>query len=116
VAFCPVCNSEWDEGTSECPVCGHDLTGDDEDIVWVVLGSFRDRLTADLAKETLDATEIPAVLFSRSGFFGNIGLTMTPFYGGDPAAFEISVPEEWAEEAMDTLNAVLGDTWRPKES
>ncbi|UCD65125.1 MAG: hypothetical protein JSW34_06765, partial [Candidatus Zixiibacteriota bacterium] len=71
--------------------------------------------SADFARETLAGSGIPTVIFSRSGFFGNIGLPLNPFYRPGHAAFEISVPEEFAQEAQELLDMTLGDKWQKKE-
>jgi hypothetical protein len=114
VAYCRACDHEWPEDVSECPVCGAELTERDESdsTTWIALGSFEDQLTADFARETLKSKQIPAVLISRMGFFGNAGLQMTSFYGSTSPGYEIRVPESFAEEAAEILDAVLGDKWK----
>ena len=81
-----------------------------------MIGTVDNQLSADFAKETLTAYEIPAVVISRSGFFGNIGLPLTSFHKGEPALFEISVPADDAEEAAEILRLTLGDQWQKKEN
>ncbi len=82
---------------------------------WVVLGMIEDKISADYAKETLKTYDIPAVIFSKSGFFGEIGLPLATFYKPGIGLFEVSVPEESIEEAIDILNMILGDKWQRKE-
>lgn len=115
MALCPVCKNEWPSGTTECPVCGRELGNDDEKTEWVILGSFEDRLSADFALETLKSEKIPSVILSKSGFFGNVGLPLNPFYASKSAPYEIAVPEEFVEEASGILDSVLGDKWKRKE-
>ncbi len=113
--FCPECNRELPEGVTECYYCGHDLTdagGKD----WVVLGTIENKLYADFAKETLDSYDIPAVVISKDGFFGDIGLPLRPFYNSKSAPFEISVQLAYREEAIEILNMTIGDKWHRKES
>lgn len=81
-----------------------------------MIGTVKSQLTADFAKETLTTYEIPVVVISRSGFFGNIGLPLTSFHKGEPALFEISVPADDAEEASEILLLALGDQWQKKEN
>ncbi|MEW5994424.1 MAG: hypothetical protein AB1744_08505 [Candidatus Zixiibacteriota bacterium] len=113
--FCPECNLELPDGATECYGCGCELTESDE-TDWVVIGGIEDKLYADFAKEALASYHIPAVVISKDGFFGNIGLTLRPFYSRQSAPFEISVPAEYREEAIEILNMVAGGKWREKET
>lgn len=115
MALCPVCKNNWPNGTTECPVCGRELGDDIEKTEWVILGSFEDRLSADFAKETLNSEKIPAAILSKSGFFGNVGLPLNPFYSSKSAPYEIAVPKDLAEEAGGILDSVLGGKWSRKE-
>jgi hypothetical protein len=99
----------------ECPICGRDLNEPSDPGEWTMIGAVADKLSADFARETLSTYEIPAVVMSKSGFFGNIGLTLTSFYGGGPELFEISVPASYIEEASELLAMTLGDKWQRKE-
>jgi hypothetical protein len=79
-----------------------------------MLGTIEDKLSADFARETLTSYEIPAVVISRSGFFGNIGLPLRNFYTGELGLWELSVPIEYADDARDIVQMILGAKWRPK--
>lgn len=115
MALCPACKSEIDDNASSCYICGYEL--DQERAAnWVVIGEIEDKLSADFGKEALASSDIPAVVFSRSGFFGNVGLPLNPFYKPGSALFEISVPEELVEEACEILEMTLGEKWHRKES
>ncbi len=114
--LCPVCNKNWDEGTTQCPICGRDLTTDSDKIEWVILGDVDDRISADFAKETLNSYNIPAVIFSKSGFFGNVGLPLHPFYKPGSGVFEIAVQNQYQEDALEILEMILGDKWHTKEN
>ncbi len=114
MVFCPKCKKELPAGVTECYACGHDLA-DAEDVDWVVLGAIENKMYADFAKEALESYHIPAVVISKDGFFGNIGLPLRPFYDSQSAPFEISVPAVYIEEAVEILNMVVGDKWRRKE-
>ncbi|MDH3891043.1 MAG: hypothetical protein OEV49_08145 [candidate division Zixibacteria bacterium] len=95
-----------------CSICGWEHAKETEQ-EWVVLGTIEDRPFADLARETLKSLDIPAVVVSRAGFFGNIGLPLNSvFDGGKLGVFEISVPQSFVREAADTLDMTLGDKWR----
>ncbi len=103
------------ENVQSCYVCGSDPKAasavDDE---WVTLGIIDDKLHADFAEETLKSCKIPAVVLSKSGFFGSIGLFLNPFYTDTSSAFEISVPSQYLEEATDVLDMTLGNKFHRK--
>lgn len=112
---CPNCHKDWGADVSSCPVCGVDLDPEEKD-AWMVLGEIDNKLAADFAEETLKSYNIPAVVISKSGFFGNLGLTLTPFHNSrQSGAFEVSVLESFAEEASEILTMAVGDAWRRVE-
>jgi hypothetical protein len=118
VAYCPVCKTEWTQDVTECPVCSHELQPSEnapQGDGWVVVGFIADKISADYAREALGSYQIPAVVISKSGFFGQAGLMFHSFYKAGEQAFEISVPSEAVEEATGVLDMVLGDKWRRNE-
>ncbi len=103
---------------SECPVCSHELEASEpgaKKTPWVLVGYIGDKMSADYAREVLISYEIPTVVISKSGFFGQAGLTLQSFYKPEAQLFEVSVPSDCIEEAVGVLNMVLGDQWRKKE-
>lgn len=113
--YCPVCKTELKQDVQSCYVCGSDrLMETAEDDEWVMLGFIDDKLHADFGEETLKSCKIPAVVLSKSGFFGNIGLFLNPFYTDNSPAFEISVPSQYLEEATDILDMTLGNKFHRK--
>lgn len=112
---CPNCHKEWADDVTSCPVCGTDLELADPN-EWVLLGEIDNKLAADFARETLKSYKIPAIVLSRSGFFGDVGLTLTPFHNaGLSGAFEVSVPVEFVEDASGILDMAVGEAWHRKE-
>ena len=110
--LCPKCKVELKNGKVDCPICGFESAKDEEQ-EWVVLGTIEDRPFADLARETLKSLDIPAVVVSRAGFFGNVGLPLNSIFdGGKAGVFEIKTPKSFAKEAAETLDMTLGDKWR----
>ena len=118
MAYCPECKSEWEDDITECPICGRELvqTENEQATEWVVLGVIEDKVSADYARETLKSYEIPSVVISKSGFFGEIGLTLNPFYSTHSPLFEISVLSIHVEEAAAILDMAIGEKWQRKES
>jgi hypothetical protein len=103
---------------TECPVCAQDIGSEaaGEDAAdWVLLGYIADNVSADYARETLKAYEVPAVVISKSGFFGKVGLILPSFYGSGAQLFEVMVPADYVEEAVGLMDMILGDKWRRKE-
>lgn len=115
MVFCPECNIRLKGEPEKCYICGGEVVADD-DSGWILLGIVEDKVFADLARETLKSCDIPAVVISRSGFFGNVGLPLNPFYQPKTAAFEISVPVACRTEATEVLDMTLGDKWQRKEA
>ena len=62
--------------------------------------------------KTFKSYNIPAVIISKSGFFGDIGLPLGTFYKPGVGLFEVSVPKEYVEETEDILNMILGEKWQ----
>ncbi len=111
--LCPKCRAELSEDDTTCNVCGFKIGKVTEtEQAWVLLGYISDKITADFANETLMSFEIPSVLMSKSGFFGNAGLALTSFFSNSDQLFEISVPAHLVEEATEILNNTLGSGWR----
>lgn len=78
---------------------------------WKLLGKVNDATSAGYAKETLESYDVPCVLLSESGFFGQAGLNLPQAYGSRLGQFEIFVPENRMEEAVDIMNMIFGDNW-----
>lgn len=118
--YCRDCKIEWEGEFQGCPVCGSELGTEvetnEEPVTWVMLGAIEDKLSADFAKEVLASYEIPSVVISKSGYFGQVGLTFTTFYKPGASLFEISVPSNCSEEAADVLTMALGNRWERKKA
>lgn len=115
MAFCPNCNENFDDDMKICPDCKVDLI-DEEDFEsfeegWVVVGRVKDQTTSEYARETLESYDIPAVIISESGYFGQAGLNLPSPTGANLGFFQIHVPKELKAEAVDILDMILGDSW-----
>jgi hypothetical protein len=112
--YCQECNAELKNGTTTCYVCGKDIV-EEENNEWILVGMIEDKISADFAHEALESYGVPSVVISKSGFFGNIGLPLATFHTPGVGLFEISVPENFAVEAANILDMVLGEKWQKKE-
>ena len=114
MASCPACKTELENGATSCHVCGWEA--DVTEGEWVELGTIGDKISADMAKEALSERGIPAVVFSQSGFFGDAGLSLYPFFKSKAPQFEIRVPAEYGEEATEVLDMIIGASWQRKDA
>ena len=114
MASCPECKASIEAGETRCHVCGAQIDAASQR--WVLLGTIEDKISADFAQETLRSYDIPVVVISRSGFYGNIGLPLPEFFASHPGTFEISVRADDVEEAVDLLDMTLGDRWQRKDN
>ena len=109
-------DEEWKDNSSgnESPSDKSSSYEVPSDATWIVVGNVADRVTADFVIESLRSYEIPAVLNSKSGFFGTIGMTSleSPF-SGSSGAYEILTVSEKVKEACDIASMVAGDKWEP---
>jgi len=107
--LCPKCNCELSENVTTCYMCGTEIAG--QQTKWVVIGYVEDAASAGLVKELMKSCEIPAVVNSKSGFFGSAGLPLNPLFSSGSPKFEIKVPVTFVEEASESLDATLGENW-----
>ena len=113
MAFCPECNIDLGNEVSTCFVCGKEIS---QQYDWQVIGYIDDKLSADFVREAMISYEIPVVVISKSGFFGNVGLPLNPFYKPGESTFEVFAPSEYREDAESVLTMILGDTWRRRSA
>ncbi|MDH4157969.1 MAG: hypothetical protein OEW00_11915 [candidate division Zixibacteria bacterium] len=99
---------------TSCHVCGWEA--DVTEGEWMELGTIGDKLSADMAKEALTARGIPAVVFSQSGFFGDAGLSLYPFFKSKAPQFVMKVPAVYGEEAAEVLDMIIGNNWQRKDT
>jgi len=117
MTFCPECKKDFNSDLLSCPRChpdlreGNETSTDGVDKGWVVIGHVRDQTSADYARETLESYDVPAVVFSESGFFGQVGLNLLSPYGKHKGMFQIQVPSELVPDAINIMNMILGDSW-----
>lgn len=112
--FCPKCKNEIDELVATCNICGEKLVRGE--IEWVVLGHIEDKISSDFAREIMKSYKIPAVVISKSGFFGDAGLSFGAFFSSKSMLYEVMVPEPYMIEAKEVMEMTLGERWQPAQS
>ncbi|MCH9032366.1 MAG: hypothetical protein IIB00_08935 [candidate division Zixibacteria bacterium] len=78
---------------------------------WTIIGSASDKLMADHILDALRSDGFKAVLKNRSGYFGDLGLTLTSVFGSAEGAYEILTPTDQAEDASKIAEMIGGDSW-----
>ena len=118
---CPRCKKDYGDGLTSCPNCNYEFDDDDDAILndpndgWVIIGRVNTQTASDYARETLESYDIPAVIISESGFFGQVGLNLPSPTGKHKGMFQIHVPADCAEEAVGVLDMIFGDSWEKSE-
>ncbi len=75
---------------------------------WVIVAETTSRTEADFAVNGLQSHDIPVVLDSAAGVFGNAGLALTSIYSGQTDSFKVKVPAEFEEEAIEIVKMFVG--------
>ncbi len=118
--FCPNCRYEYQETVTVCPDCNEKLVKElsepeeDTGVVhkdWIQLARLTSHEYAEMIREALHTNEIPAVILSGGGYFGQTGQmgpgSARPIGGG----FSLLVPREFVMQADQIAGSILGETW-----
>lgn len=123
--FCPKCRYEYEPHIFECPDCGEKLvvalpdesgtpTIDEKEAYadWVPLVSLNSPTSAQMVMDVLRQKNIPAVVLSGGGYFGQTGSmgpsSQLPIKGN----YTLMVPEDYVADADGEGETILGDEWR----
>jgi len=122
--YCPKCHYEYNLGVTVCPDCevklvdrlpdlpeGADAESNKEYDQWIPLARLQSTQLAEMALESLRAKNIPAVLKSGVGYFGQTGTQGVSTYAPVGGGYSLVVPEEFVEDAVEELKVILGDDW-----
>lgn len=121
--FCPNCKYEYEANVTECPDCDVELVPSlpepqDETIDpingyddWVELARLTSQPSADLLLEALQARDIPSVILSGTGHFGQTGQMGTDSFRPVGGGYTLLVPEDFVQEADQEATGVLGEEY-----
>lgn len=123
--FCPLCRCEYMPGVTLCSDCQVDLVEalpdekekeeeekEDRYHDWVPLAHLTSMQLAEMLVEGLRAKNIPAVLRSSAGYFGQVGTMGVSSYQPVGGAYTVLVPREYAGDAESEAEVILGDEWK----
>ena len=114
--YCPKCDENFPGDLTSCPACGYEFDNSaNVNEGWVLVARINETTAADYARETLISYQIPAVVISESGFFGQVGLNLPSVTGKGIGKFQVHVPSELREDAENILTMILGDGWEKAE-
>lgn len=121
--FCPNCKYEYEANVTECPDCEVELVSslpepEDETINptngyddWVELARLTSQPSADLLLEALQAHDIPSVILSGTGHFGQTGQMGTDSFRPVGGGYTLLVPEDFVQEADQEATGALGEEY-----
>ena len=120
--FCPKCRYEYNPGVGVCPDCNEQLVSAlpeeparAEDEVyddWVQIGRLTSTQYAEMLIEALHAKDIPAILHSGSGHFGETGQMGLSSFRPVGGGYSLWVPRQFADDADQEAEVILGELWQ----
>ena len=123
--FCPKCRYEYNIGVITCPDCDEQLVDqlpvdiEDDSLYdsdkyadWVQLARLTSYEYANMIVEVLHAKEIPAVILSGAGHFGQLGQLGPSSSRPVGGAYSIMVPREFVIDADREAESIMGDDWK----
>jgi len=120
--YCPSCKYEYKIGIAVCPDCGKKLVDrlPDEDQPngnetpykdWIPIARLTSQQLAEMVLEGLRAKDIPAVIDSRAGHFGQTGQFGVSSYRPVGGAYTLMVPKDFIVDADSEAQLILGEEW-----
>lgn len=123
--ICMNCKYEYRDGIAICPDCNEPLvqavapkTGaTSPDTSWVAVCDVPSDLNSSLARGALESRNIPSIVMSSTfKAFGPDAKYVSQLMNSRAETNVIMVPREFAEEATQVLEAILGDDFRQPEA
>jgi hypothetical protein len=122
--FCPNCRYEYKPEISICPDCNEQLVSslppegaenqDDEYSKydnWVRIGRLTSQAYANMINEGLQSKNIPVIILSGTGHFGQTGQMGISSFRPIDGGFSVMVPKQFAEDASLEAEIILGQEW-----
>lgn len=118
--FCPKCRYEYEPHILTCPDCGEKLVvtlppeeeAEPKYENWVELVHLTARMSAEMVLDVFRSKEIPVVVLSEAGFFGQTGQMGPSAFQPIAGFYSVLVPEEFVADADNEGAALLGDEWQ----
>lgn len=124
--YCPKCRYEYKPSIARCPDCDVDLVDSlppeekqtpeslaDKYDDWVQVARMTATEYVEMLEEGLRAKQIPAVILSGAGHFGQTGQMGTALYRSVGGGYSLFVPREFVADACAEAEQMLGDLWQP---
>ncbi len=121
--FCPKCRYEYNPNITTCPDCDEPLVDllPPEDVTnmegwsteadWVAVVILTSSQYAQMVEEGLKQEGIPAMLYSKTGHFGETGQMGLSIFNPAGAGILVLVPANRVTEANEVGEAMLGELW-----
>jgi len=120
--FCPRCHYEYEPTVSTCPDCGERLVSSlpeeppkisDEKTYddWVQLARLTSQHYADMITDALRSKDIPVVVISGAGHFGQTGQMGVSSFRPIGGGYSVMVPREFIDRADIEGQQILGEEW-----
>ncbi|NMC44278.1 MAG: hypothetical protein GYA46_10205, partial [candidate division Zixibacteria bacterium] len=78
---------------------------------WIPLASLTSQQVAEMVMEGLRVKDIPAVIYSGVGYFGQAGAMGSSLYAPVGGAYTLLVPQEYIADADEEARLIVGDDW-----
>lgn len=120
--FCPKCKYEYNWGVGVCPDCDERLVDklpDEKEVAdegveykdWIALARLTSQMMAEMVVDSLRSKDIPAVIHSGTGHFGQAGAMGPSSYLSAGFGYTLMVPKEYIDDATQEAKVILGDEW-----
>jgi len=127
MSYCPKCRYEYNPEVMKCPDCDKYLVDilpeklennenrseiDDQGYDnWTKIARLSSDAYASMINDGLRSKNIPVVILSGAGHFGQSGQTGTSSFFPSSGGYIVLVPEQFIDDANHEAGIILGDEW-----